>query len=57
MTTRDNDRKSCPYHITPQITSAIHSGALIMDPMSQKNIGMTSYTTSDEYEPISFDAA
>ena len=49
--------RKCSYHTTPQITSAVHSVALIVDPLSQKNPGMKSYTTSAQYEPRQFDAA
>ena len=49
--------RRCSSHITPQSTSTMHSGALSMDTLSQKNLGMTSYTTSSEYEPIPFDAS
>ena len=49
--------RRCSSQITPQSTSTMHSGVLIMDPLSQKkHIVMTSYTLSDEYEPRPFDA-
>ena len=35
----------------------MHSGALGVDPLSQKNLGVKIYNTSDEYESIPFDAA
>ena len=49
--------RRCSSYITPQSTSNMHSGALSMDPLSRKKVGMTSYTISAEYEPRPFDAA
>ena len=41
----------------PQSTVTMHSGALRRGYIFTKQLGMTSYTTSTEYEPRPFDSA
>ena len=47
--------RRCSSHITPQSNMNMHSGTLSVNTLSQKHIGMKSYTTSTEYEPKKFE--